>query len=475
MKKYLKQGYLIVISTVLPLYMGRGYYELGERKAVAYLAISLFFALLFLLFQNKELFKKGKLPAFLSYALLVFLFSNAASFLYSVDKKTAFLGLKGWRNGLLSILICIFFFYVYYEEERINGYILAIVFFIPFLESILIILNRFDFYPFEIYGKNDAFLATMGNINWLVGYFSVFVPAGIGFCYAAKMFSKEFFLWGIYVLVTLTALFLQGSDSAAMVICASFLVLLFYAIGSRESFRRFLAVLFIFGIAMEGAFILYCIFEKRYTYQDNFLLTICKFHTGLIIIAFVFFIFCLSRLFELLGLSFMEKTYRFIFGFIVGLLLFTAFVYVFKNFDYTMGNGRGLIYSMTLDMFSRMEPLRKLFGAGEDCFYAYAYSDPETADSLLNVFGGNALTNAHCAPLTILIERGLLGLLSYIFLIAVLVKEIFLQKNKHAAVICALTLSSYLVNSLVSFELIVSTPYLFLVLAIGLSYKEISD
>lgn len=475
LSKYLKYGYLITICTILPLYMAHGYFELGESKAIAYIVGSLLFALLFLLVQNRNFFKAGKLSPLLSYALLSFLFSNVISFIYSVDKKVSFLGLSGWRNGLLTTLLCLFFFYVFYEEEKINNYIFAAVLITPLLESILVILNRFDVYPFEIYGKNPAFVATIGNINWFVGYMSVFVPLGIGLCYTRKLFSMEFIMYGIYALVTLMSLMLQGSDSAALVIFASFVVLLFFSITTREGFRKYLSMLFILGFSMEGACVIYSIYEKRYVYEDNLLLSVCKFHTGLIFMAFVFFMFCISRLFEAAGFHFMEKTYRYIAGLIVAIILLTGVYYVVISFDLNIGNGRGLIYSMTLDMFGRMDQFRKLFGAGQECFKTYAYSDLETADSLLNIFGGNILTNAHCAPLTILIERGFLGLSTYIFLIAVFVKEICSKRNKHAGVICALILASYLVNSFVSFDLVISKPYLFLALSIGLSYKEIRN
>ena len=473
--KYLKYGYLIIISAVLPLYMERGYYQLGERKGIAYMVISLFFALLFLLVQNRKFIQTDKLPSHLSYGLCAFIFSNILTFIYSVDKKISFLGLSGWRSGLVSIFLAVFFFYVFYDGEKISGYILIAVMITPFLEAILAIANRFSLYPFEIYGKDPAFLATIGNINWLVGYFSVFVPLGIGLCYTRKLFSMEFFGCGIYVLVTVMAMMLQGSDSAALVVAISYVVLLFFSIGERESFRKFLALLFILGLSMEGACVLYTLYEKSYSYTENLLLTISNIHVGLILMAFVFFIFCISRLFEAVGFTFLEKTYCYIAGFIVAILFLTAAYYVVISFDYKMGNGRGLIYSMSLDMFGRMDPVRMLFGAGQDCYSVYAYADPETADSLLNIFGGNILTNAHCAPLTVLVERGLLGLFSYCLLIVLLAKEIFQHKNKHAKVISALILSSYLVNSFVSFDLVISTPYLFLALAICLGGKEVTE
>ncbi len=453
--------------------MKTGYFMLGECKGLAYIYVSLAFALLFIVLLNKKLFKKGRLPAPLSYGLGAFLFSNILSFIFSVDKKISFFGLDGWRSGLLFVLLLLFFFYVFYEEDRINGYVLAAVLITPFLEGLLGVLHRFDVYPFEIYGTDPAFLATLGNINWFVAYFSVFVPLGIGLCYTRKLLSKEFFLLAIYVYVTLLAIFLQGSDSGALVIVASYVVLLFIALGSREGFRSFLALVFILGLSMESGALLYMGFSDFYYYQENFLLSLCLSHVGAIIIGVVLFIACVSRLLEAIGVRFREKTYRCVAAVLAVIGVVVAFVFAVSSFDLEAGNGRGLIYSLSLDIFARMDPLRKLVGCGQECFSAYAYMEPEAADSLLNIFEGNILTNAHSAPLTILIERGLLGLFSYILLIALFVKEIFAQKNKHAGSICALILSSYLINSFVSFDLVISTPYLFLALAICLSYKEI--
>ncbi len=143
-----------------------------------------------------------------------------------------------------------------------------------------------------------------------------------------------------------------------------------------------------------------------------------------------------------------------------------------KGLDYTSGNGRILIYSICLDLFAQMPPLRMLVGAGQDCLSVYAYKDPVMADSLMNVFDGDTLTNAHCDLLTILIERGLLGLITYLALIISFAKELFANKNKHAALVCALILVSYFLNSLVSFSLVVSTPYMLMAMALGLTLDK---
>ena len=473
MQKYLRYGYLILISTVLPLFMRQGYFELGEAKGLCYMVLSGVFALLFLIFDGKRLFERGRLTGSLCICLLAFFFSNLLSFVFSVDKKAAFLGLDGWRSGFLTICLMLFFFLVFYEKEYVpDSYVMAAVMITPFLESVLAVLNRIGIYPFEIYGQNPGFVATIGNINWFTAYLSVFVPLGAGISCSRKLFSKEFFLSALYMEVTLTALLMQGSDSGLIVILAVYGVLLFASLATRQEFRMFLVQLFVLGLSMETGWLLITIFRESYNYQDNLLKSICTSHAGAIIMALVLLIYRSSRLFEEIRLPWRAGIYRILAG-TAALAACAAAGFIFiPGLDYSSGNGRILIYSICLDMYREMDPVRKIFGAGQDCLYSYAYQDPVISESLYNVFGFNTLTNAHCDLLTILIERGILGVLTYMALLISFAAGIFKHKNKHAALVCALILVSYFLNSLVSFSLVVSAPFFFLAMAVGLSMEK---
>ena len=167
---YITLGYLILICTILPLYMSNGYFMLGEAKGITFMILGGIYSLAFLVIYLKELpslFEPGN-PE--SYAVLVFLFSNLMTFLFSIDKKTALLGLEGWRMGLLSVAFMIISFYGFREGTKANKLIMLGALVTPLIEFILGILNRFEIYPMDIFGRNNSFLATIGNINWFVGY-----------------------------------------------------------------------------------------------------------------------------------------------------------------------------------------------------------------------------------------------------------------------------------------------------------------
>ena len=125
---------------------------------------------------------------------------------------------------------------------------------------------------------------------------------------------------------------------------------------------------------------------------------------------------------------------------------------------------------MSLDMFGSLPSIRKIVGVGQDCFYSYAYGNPYWSESFINVFDGNRLTNAHNMYLTLLIEAGVMGLLSYLFVFGYtlfnLIKGSY--KNKHAGLCCALVIFAYLLNGFVSFSTVVSSPYVFMILGYAL-------
>ena len=83
-------------------------------------------------------------------------------------------------------------------------------------------------------------------------------------------------------------------------------------------------------------------------------------------------------------------------------------------FDNKWGSDRGFTWKAAAGMFAEMTPLRKLFGAGPDCFKAYSYSIPEYADLLYQYWKPNILTNAHNEFLNLLICIGIVGLLAFL-------------------------------------------------------------
>ncbi|MBE5825332.1 MAG: hypothetical protein E7307_01725 [Butyrivibrio sp.] len=474
--QYLTWAYIILIYAFLPLYMRYGYFELGEYKSLAYLWISGAAAIIMLIAATvrgdvKRAITKDRADI-RRYAVLGFLFTNLLTWLFSIDKKVAFLGLSGWRTGFLTILLMVFFLLYFSKYVKPQGLLLAAMLVTALLEFVLGILGRFEVHPIEIFGQDTSFLATIGNINWYAGYLSIFVPIGIGFTVMQKKYSRGFFLGVAYTFPGLMALLTQGSDSAALILAGTYGALLLFGLKDRESFRRFLMQFAILGITMELTGILTRLLDEWYALNDSLMTVICNRHVGLIIIAAALLFYRLSRLFEEISMPWKEKTYEIAAVTVLLAAVIAGAVFFVKSFDYSFGNNRGLIWSMSLDIFKSMSPWQKLVGVGQDCFYDFAYTDPVMADSLLNIFEGGQLTNAHCEVLTILVERGLLGVISYLFLFGVALRHFWQNKRERSILLFALPVIAYFCNGLVSFSQVMSTPYFFMMLGMGMSLSN---
>ncbi|MCR5671357.1 MAG: O-antigen ligase family protein, partial [Butyrivibrio sp.] len=202
----------------------------------------------------------------------------------------------------------------------------------------------------------------------------------------------------------------------------------------------------------------------------NILTSICSAHIGLILVAAALFLYRLVRLFEEIKGKWHGKAYTIGAFVLVAATVIAGIIYLAGSVDLEFGNSRGLIWSICLDLFKGLNPIQKLVGIGQDGIYSYAYRDPEMTTSLMNVFGFNQLTNAHCEPLTILIERGIIGLVSYLALVACAFITFWKNKKENTVLFCVLPIAAYFAFGLVSFSLPVSTPYLWLFLGLGQGY-----
>ncbi len=475
-KKYLKTIYLILICTVLPLYMKQGYYMLGEAKGLAFLIISI------VLLTPVLLINICKKSWHITLLLGANIFSNIVTVFFSVDKKTAFLGIEGWRTGFLTILIMILACHFFIEGNLFNNYILAALFITPFLSFILGIINRFRIYPFEIYGADSSFVATLGNINWYAGYMSIFLPLGIAIGFSRKWKTPGFIACNVYNLTGLIAIFVVGSESGALIILGTYMILLLLSLGKRESFKAFIIQLSILGTAMECVAILLGIFGNRYNYESSIMIICCEKQIGLIIIALSFFLYRVVSLCEEIKVPWKNVIYRRIIG-AAAIVAFLGIIVAWGKgaFEGSFGNGRGIIWSISIDIYRDLYPWQKLFGVGQDCYFTYAYHDSIWADSLLNIFNGNILTNAHCEILTVLIERGIVGVLCYYGMICFVVYRIlkdydtYEDEKKKYTLACVLPIIAYLCNSIVSFSTVISTPYLYVLLGLAMGIIQNSE
>ena len=132
------------------------------------------------------------------------------------------------------------------------------------------------------------------------------------------------------------------------------------------------------------------------------------------------------------------------------------------------GNSRGAAWNCGIGAYRSMDMVHKTVGIGPDCFADYVYEIPELAERLVDQFGNERLTNAHNEWLTVLVNTGWLGVFCYAgIFIAVWIRCVRRAKGQPLLYVCAISILAYTVHNMVSFQQILSTPYIFIVLGMG--------
>ena len=136
------------------------------------------------------------------------------------------------------------------------------------------------------------------------------------------------------------------------------------------------------------------------------------------------------------------------------------------------GNGRGLIWTRTIQMYTDLPLINKLFGVGPGHFYGSIIGYTELV-----------LANAHNEWLTMLVESGIVGGISYlaVFIVAVFM---MLRNNsrtdgemtesgksdgciiRHLEYAIVVTVLAYIVHGMFNYQQCISTPMMFALLGI---------
>ena len=91
---------------------------------------------------------------------------------------------------------------------------------------------------------------------------------------------------------------------------------------------------------------------------------------------------------------------------------------------------------------------------------------PETAAKSNEYFGGARLTNTHCEFLTMLVNTGIAGTVTfYGLMISVMIKGF--RTRSVTALACSLGILAYIINNIFSFQTAVNVSQLALILGFG--------
>lgn len=490
------QVYIAVVLVVLPLYYipRNGYYQLGDVKYYLYRNISLLCIGICLvtellavlrewwaenchrsgrhLRENvRNLFEKCREHSVTTAVCLYALFA-VVSALCSPYGSTAWTGEREWYMGAVTICLMVggFLLAARYAGQCRMALLLGEGAFV--LVTLIGLLQKLGYDPLGLlkgYVVGDweytHMLTTLGNNNWLSGYYSVMFPLSLALFLQAVEEGRRgrSLLLGSGNVLAVVMLFLQGSDGGVMVAGVA-LWLCFW--GSRKNTKLWEALLFLLTGVCVGMLLWGKGMQSLGTFDILLQYGIAKrlaAWQGWIPFAVVCLLFC--------GIHHVlpEKKKRMLrTGVLYGSLVLAAGAviwYILKQQGSTFaewGNRRGRLWQMAWQGFCQGNLRQKLLGAGPDCFASYLGQVLPGGTVLFDkgYFADSIFTNAHNEWLTTLINMGVLGVVAY-------AAVFFTALRKYSGNrLGLLLLITYGMHSLISFQQVLNAPLFFLLLGV---------
>lgn len=506
--------YMIVILMVLPLY-NKGYARIGTEKETFFLKTMTYGAktllpvfLLWLLFrlvtavQKKELPKFTEWPAGLWKNLSVtdrfavfYGIAVLVSYLFTDYREEALWGTASWRMGMWTQLGAVIVYFMISRMWQWKSWIPALVLPVSAVVFSLGYVNKFCLLPVDPEYVTPSFISTIGNINWYCGYLVTILFGGVYLLWRMdeKMTWKKLLLMA-YVTIGFASLATQGSSSGIVTFAVVMFVL--FGMSVRDSGR--MEVFWQEMILFSAACLITCVLRRLNIFSRELILEgitdLLTFSIAGIFMTILsgIILYWIHR--TRVRRSYPEKLlHRIYCGIAIAVpvmillvLLLTLIntvtggaltpgitdpeVTKWLTFNVSWGSARGGTWAAGARCFWEADFLHKIFGVGPDCLYAFLSNEGSVGlQTMVNDrFGGNRLTNAHNEWLTVLVDIGVLGLVSYAGMMITAIRD-FLRagENKMLVGACGICVLAYTVNNMFSFQQVMNISTVFVIMGIG--------
>lgn len=498
--RYVIYAYLLFMMTAIPLYMKDGYDGIGDAKynlficgTTVFMAVSAFFYVIGMSCSaySKSMHRGSKIKVFMPDVLmLLFAIMTIVSYRISPIWDRTVTGEEGWHMGLQTmLLLASVYFAISFSNMKPRSIELKVIYGISVLVltfiSVLVILNRYSFYPLGIKQADPSFVSTIGNIDWFAGFWSITSPAvTAGYVVIPRKNKAVSFIMSAAVWISFLSVYVQGSESAMVSFAVTLIIMILFA-SDREAFAdRAAYLLFIALGAAASVRVLYIIIGERLNYGGAVITFLSGSSVMLILFAAAVIIAAadhgrhmpigrfLSRYGIYIGMSAAAATVIYVILTVLNSAVpggikpvdgMSAF-----RFDDEWGNSRGFIWRISLKAFGEASPAVKLFGAGPDGYAGFVYGIPDISPELYMRFGSSRLTNAHNTVLTMLIDNGIIGTFLFAaFIICLLKRAVRARKCRTGLYICITAALSYIACNMTGFQDVLNTPYAYICMGIA--------
>lgn len=502
--------YLISILAVMPFYNREGYSHIGTDKAyffdniipkfgwILLPAVAVYLVVLGVSLRKKffdEIRQRINLTDLFAvgYGLVLVI-----SYFCSEYKEDALWGTKGWYMGFypqMALVLTYFLVSKFWMPRRWMMYMTLVSSGLVFL---LGYLNRMRVDPLRMGTNNASFISTIGNINWYCGYLVSIFFAGAAFIWQGKYLKRwKLALLMLYVLVGFGSLLTQGSDSGFVALAAVMLAMFVLSADRSALMQMFWLVVLLLGGSGIITYIIQAAFPERTNYAAGFGFWLVSIGAFFYVSIISVFMIALLRYFSKADfdsqgffrvLSRIVMTAVSVFASLVVIMIVvntlkpgrlgTLSELSLFTFSAEWGSSRGATLRAGWMCFAEQGFWHKLIGVGPDAMSSYLYGDGsgEVKALVQESFGRLRLTNAHNEWMTVLVDTGILGVVTFGGMMVTGIRR-FLKEAGLEKIVCAcgFCLLAYTANNMFSFQQSMNTATAFAVFGMGGAFLRVKE
>ncbi len=494
--------YLTVMLGYFPLFYRKRYAGMGDGKYHVFLYASIICFLILLVLSAIQLCKhasnvfsieKSSL-SMLDMAVITYFIVVGISFLFSDFKQEALLGASGWNMGIATQLALFFSYWFISRDFQWNKKIVYVMLISTSLVYIIGILHRFNIDPLSMYTGLDIryrqqFLSTIGQSSWYSSFVCTVFPIGLYILYIAK--EKKTVIWSsIYSVLGFATIVTQNTDSAFLALGGVLILLYYFSYDSAKKRKRFWQIVIMMFATFKLMGILQILFKDKMVPIETFSIQVSQgmITTILFLVVLLYYFLRYRIITRDIKWIMNRKVFYILMGIVllgfIGVLTFIVLNsngYLLEKFGYRntnnyllfndgWGNNRGFSWRFSIFSFKNNTWIQKLIGVGPDCFKAYHESIPEYKEVISTYFWGLSLTNAHNAYLTTLINYGVLGVISYLYMLVTGVITLAKSRKKQPMTAAfALSAVAYMIHNIFCYQEVCCTPFIAIFIGLGMN------
>ncbi|SNU08667.1 O-antigen ligase [Lachnospiraceae bacterium] len=492
-------GFIMFVVTVYTIYMHNMYFDITGTRAKVFTYGSLLYVVLFVVSfilevvmiryygSDKPIFYKDS-PIILMPEIWIFLFmiANTCALFMSPDRLASWSGSSGRCFGLSMVIVLTLMFICLSREASVNDLIFVLFFLVSGFAYVLAYLQHFGFDPFSLRERvtdkqKEMFISLFGNINTYGSYICIALPVFVSIFIFSKSIWKRV-VSGLSIVMAGMAIIPAKSDNVYLGLGVAF-IFLFYVTILRKDFTEYIFAVLMLFVGLETMAVLNSVFKGSQKHINGIAKIVENPKVMLMLTLVIVVILVCSMLFRKLNYDAYKKIQSpkllIIFSIIFVIALVVTIVLGVRSgnelfvFNDKWGTFRGFIWTRGWYLFRDSSVLHKIFGNGNETIGKLMY-DYYFEQMIAITF--RKYDNLHNELLQYLVTTGLFGLISYLGFVSTSFAYIGKRmKEDPIAIGCLAGAVSYFAQGMVNLNQPITTPYFFVILAVGIGYIRYRD